>query len=191
MTALSSLPFRRSLRTLAGPLVGAALLVTTPAGAPTQEKAPDRPEANPEDVASPEAIVAAGFEALSGPPGERDWDRFRSLFHPEARGIPTGRPDGDPDYAVYSSMEEYITAFQKRNAGKPVFERLVHTVTERFGDIAHAWATYEVRSSPDAEPDRRGIDSFQLWYDGDRWWIMHIIAHPEREGAPLPERYGG
>lgn len=190
MTELSAFPLPRSFHGVAGPLVVAVLLVATPAVAPGQEEAPDRPEAEPEDVESIEAIVAAGFEALSGTPEERDLDRFRSLFHPEARGIPTGRPDGEAAYAVYS-IEEYVAEFRKRYAGEPVDERLVHTVTERFGDIAHVWATYERRPSPDAEPDRRGIDSFQLWYDGDRWWIMHIIAHPEREGAPIPERYGG
>lgn len=191
MSNPSSAPLRRLLIAAAGSALVTAVVLATPLAAVGQEKAPDRPRANPEDVASPEAIVAALFEALSGPPDERDLDRFRSLFHPEAQGVPTGRPDGEATSVVYSSIEEYTADFQKQNADQPVYERLVHTVTERFGDIAHVWATYETRPSPDAEPELRGIDSFQLWYDGDRWWVMHVIAHPEREGAPLPERYGG
>ena len=36
-----------------------------------------------EDVASPEAIVLAGYEAIGREPGENyDWERFRSLFVP-------------------------------------------------------------------------------------------------------------
>lgn len=81
--------------------------------------------------------------------------------------------------------------FGSYTRGEAVYERLVNTVTERFGDIAHVWATYERRPSPGAEPELRAVESFLLWYDGDRWWIMHIITHPEREGAPIPERYGG
>jgi hypothetical protein len=48
------------------------------------------PEAKPEDVKSPEAIVAALYDVISGPAGTRDWDRFRSLFTPEGRLIPNG-----------------------------------------------------------------------------------------------------
>lgn len=190
MPCPSSVPLRHLAGTAAGLLFVTAHLAATPAVVVGQEEAPDRQEADPADVESVEAIVEAGFEALSGAPGERDWGRFRSLFHPEARGIATGRPDGGPGYAVYS-IEEYIADFRKRHVGKPVHERLVHTVTDRFGDIAHVFATYQRRSSPDADPDHRGIDSFQLWYDGDRWWIMHILAHSERDGARIPERYGG
>src|SRR5450432_4263344 len=48
------------------------------------------PAANPADVASPDAILAATYDVISGPAGQqRDWDRFRSLFYPGARLIPT------------------------------------------------------------------------------------------------------
>ncbi|MGH7712411.1 MAG: hypothetical protein ACREOG_14065, partial [Gemmatimonadaceae bacterium] len=37
-----------------------------------------RPSARPEDVASPEAIVKAVYDVISGPAGQkRDWDRMR------------------------------------------------------------------------------------------------------------------
>lgn len=191
MTALSSLPVRRSLRTLAGPLVAAALLVTTPAVAPAQEEAPDRPEANPEDVKSPDAIVEAAYEVISGPADEdRDWERFRSLFLPEGRLIPTTREKGEPTYVV-DTVEGFIERAKKVFAKEDFYEREIHAVTERFGDIAHVFSTYESLRSPDGEPFSRGINSFQLWYDGDRWWIADIFWHSEREGAPIPERYGG
>ena len=51
--------------------------------------------ADPEDVASVDAIVAAVYDVISGPAGEaRDWDRFRSLFLPGARLIPVGVQPG-------------------------------------------------------------------------------------------------
>lgn len=190
MRELSSLPFRRSPGTVAKPLLAAALLLATPATGLGQEGAPDHPEANPEDVESIEAIVEAAYDAISGPAGERDWDRVRSLFLPEARLIPTGRSDGEPGYTVYS-VEKFISATQRRYGDDDFYEQQVHAVTEGFGDIAHVFSTYETRSSPDAEPFSRGINSFQLWHDGDRWWIVSIFWHAEREGAPIPERYGG
>ena len=48
--------------------------------------------ANPKDVSSPEAIVAAVYDVISGPAGQkRNWDRMRILFVPDARMIPTGK----------------------------------------------------------------------------------------------------
>src|SRR5215831_11589098 len=48
------------------------------------------PAANPADVASMDSTIAALYDVISGPPGKRNWDRFRSLFVPGARLIPTG-----------------------------------------------------------------------------------------------------
>ncbi|MFB3112623.1 MAG: hypothetical protein ACE10G_11370, partial [Gemmatimonadales bacterium] len=43
----------------------------------------DRPPADPADVESVDAIVAAVYDVISGAAGqERDWDRMRSLFIP-------------------------------------------------------------------------------------------------------------
>jgi len=49
------------------------------------------PTAKPNDVATMDSTIAALYDVISGPPGKRDWDRFRSLFIPGARLIPTGR----------------------------------------------------------------------------------------------------
>ena len=47
------------------------------------------PAAHPADVASMDAIMAAVYDVISGPKGQkRDWDRMRSLFVPGARLIP-------------------------------------------------------------------------------------------------------
>src|SRR5688500_19737446 len=50
---------------------------------------PTQSNARPEDVASPEAVVTAVYDVLSGRAGdERDWDRWRALYAPDARLIP-------------------------------------------------------------------------------------------------------
>ena len=50
-----------------------------------KDKPPAAVAAAPNDVKSIDAIVAAVYDVISGPAGERDWDRLRSLFHSEAR----------------------------------------------------------------------------------------------------------
>ena len=42
------------------------------------------------DHKSIESIIAATYDVISGAKGEkRDWKRFKALFHPQARLIPT------------------------------------------------------------------------------------------------------
>jgi hypothetical protein len=67
--------------------------------------------ADPKDVSSPEAIVAAVYDVISGPAGQkRNWDRMRTLFVPDARMIPTGkRPTGEITRRVLA-VGDYITS---------------------------------------------------------------------------------
>src|SRR6187455_3617134 len=49
-------------------------------------------EADPKDVDSLDSIMKAVYDVISGDAGKvRDWDRFRSLFHKDARLIPSGK----------------------------------------------------------------------------------------------------
>lgn len=180
-----------SVRSVALRICGAALLLPLPAPLLAQADTTQRPEANPADVESVDAIVSAGFDAISGASNkERDWERFQSLFHPDARLVATGRPEGEPAHRTYP-VPEYVKVARKAGADSSLYERVVHTEIERYGDIAQVWVTYEARNSPDGEVISRGIEAFHLWYDGDRWWIMNVLGHGEREGAPIPERYRG
>lgn len=149
------------------------------------------PAANPADVGSIDAIIAAVYDVISGPAGKkRDWDRMRSLFMPGARLIPTGpRPNGGYGSRALT-VEDYVTR------GAPLFEKEGFFETESarrvesFGQIAHVFSTYESRHAPDdAKPFQRGINSIQLMNDGKRWWIVTIFWQGEDEKNPLPEKY--
>ncbi len=156
--------------------------------------AQERPEADPADVESPGAVVQALVESYSSEAGERpDWDRYRSLFLPKARLISTSRDSaGEPVHHVRTVQQVVERLNTEQRTEEYLDERLIHTEIDRFGDIAHVLYTYEVFDSADhAEPAARGVASLQLWYDGERWWIMTLTFHPERKGAPIPERYGG
>jgi hypothetical protein len=61
---------------------------------PTQSAAP---AANPSDVKSIDSILTALYAVISGPAGDRDWNRFRSLFAKNARLTPvTNDPTDHP-----------------------------------------------------------------------------------------------
>ncbi len=161
------------------------------------------PAANPADVASIDSIIAALYDVISGPAGKkRDWDRFRSLFAPGARLIPTGpRPlpgakPGDPltgeeEHASrVLTPEDYITRSSSLLEERGFFEREIARRTEQYGHIAHAFSTYESRhKAEDAKPFQRGINSIQLMNDGKRWWVVSVFWEGETEKTSLPEKY--
>ncbi|MGD8278377.1 MAG: hypothetical protein PVH00_10145 [Gemmatimonadota bacterium] len=172
-----------------------AVLATAPASAVSARQAESRtpPAARPADVASLDAIIAAVYDVISGPAGQkRDWQRFESLFVPGARLIPTGaRPDGTGVVRVMTPSD-YATSADSILAARGFFEREIHRVTESYGRIAHAFSTYESRWTPDDEnPFQRGINSFQLFNDGQRWWVVSIYWDAERPGNPIPSKYAG
>jgi hypothetical protein len=150
--------------------------------------------ADPSDVESIEAIVAAAYDVISGPAGKkRDWKRERSLFISGARLIPTavdaGRNDVDLAPQVLD-VDAYIARVESYFATTGFYEKEVARRVEQFGQIAHVWSTYESRHDPnDAEPFMRGINSIQLFNDGSRWWILSIYWQHENPQHAIPEKY--
>jgi hypothetical protein len=161
-----------------------------------KNKSASVPPANPADVASIDAIIAAAYDVISGPAGQkRDWDRERSLFLPGARLIPTGHAPGITDSSgklapQILDIEAYIARVEPFFAANGFFEKEVARRTDQFGQIAHVWSTYESRrSADDPEPFMRGINSIQLFHDGTRWWIVGIYWQHESAEHPIPEKY--
>jgi hypothetical protein len=76
----------------------------SPQSAPTQQH-----DAKPSDVASPDAILAAAYDVISGPAAqERDWDRMRSLFYPGAQLIRTAVNNEGRLSANFLTPQDYI-----------------------------------------------------------------------------------
>ena len=149
-------------------------------------------EANPADVASIDAIITAAYESISGPAGEkRNWDRERSLYYPGARLIPTGSP-AEPHALAPKllDVDGFIARVEPYFAEQGFYEKEIARRTEQFGRIAHVWSTYESRHNPtDPEPFMRGVNSIQLFHDGNRWWIVNIYWQQESSVDPIPKRY--
>jgi hypothetical protein len=149
-------------------------------------------EANPADVSSIDAIMKAVYEVISGEAGQkRDWDRFRSLFHKDARLIPTGtNPNTKVTGARAFTVEEYITRSAPFMEKEGFFEREIARRTEVYGNIAQIFSTYaSYHKADDKEPFMRGINSFQLLFDGKRWWVVTIFWQGETKETPIPKEY--
>lgn len=145
--------------------------------------------AKPGDVDSIDHIIAAVYDAISGPAGPRDWGRFRTFFYPGARLIPSRRDDKGIVTARVSSPDEYATRAQDFFSKEGFFENSVSNRVEEWDHIAHVWSTYESHHAKGDKPFARGINSFQLFNDGSRWWILTIYWESEDPTHPLPEKY--
>lgn len=147
-----------------------------------------------EDGSSPDALVAALYDVISGPAGEpRDWDRFRALFLPgAARLVAMGQtPAGEIRYRPMTP-DEYIAASGAVLERDGFFEEEIGHRDERFGNMLHRFSAYAARRTPgDAEPFMRGINSIQLLFDGTRWWVVTVLWDQERPDNPIPPSLGG
>ena len=158
---------------------------------PSRTAATQQHNAKPADVASPDAILAAAYEVISGPAGqEHDWDRMRSLFYPGAQLIRTAVNKEGRLSANFLTPQDYIDRAGSYFKTNSFFEREIARRSEGWGSIMEAFSTHESRHDPkDAVPFARGINSFQLFFDGTRWWIMTIYWAEETPQNPLPPEF--
>jgi hypothetical protein len=147
--------------------------------------------ADPNDVASEDAIVAALYASISGSACQhRDWDRFRSLFVPGGRLIPTRRAADGKVSAVVESPDEYVAGVRNGMEENGFFEHETARNGHTFGAITEIFSTYESRrQADDAQPFARGINSIQLLNDGTRWWVVTVYWQAERPDLPIPAAY--
>ncbi|GMM92070.1 hypothetical protein [Qipengyuania sp. MTN3-11] len=141
------------------------------------------------DLAAIDAAIDGVYAVISGPVGQqRDFARMRSLFMPDARlssmtasGIRGG------------TLEDYIARSGPGLVSSGFTERELDRRVEIYGDIAHAWSSYE-GSFTQGDGTRgtvRGINSFQLARQDGRWLVQSIFWQAESPEFPLPQDMDG
>jgi hypothetical protein len=160
--------------------------------APQQQATPQAastPFARPDDVKSIDSILAALYGVISGPAGERDWNRFRSLFLPQGR-LTAATKNADGSFRVHAmGVEDYAKGAGSYFLQHAFFENPIVNRIETFGNITQVFSSYESRHALGEVPFARGINSFQLLYDGNRWWVVSILWDEERSDNPLPKEF--
>jgi hypothetical protein len=123
------------------------------------------------------AVINEMYAMISGPAGPRDWSRQDKCFFPEALQVRTWVDDEGKPQKLSMTLAEYEANTTPFFAQNPFYEVETSRRIDRFGNIAHVWSGYEARNSPnDDQPERRGINSIQLFNDPDQGWrIIHMI----------------
>jgi len=142
------------------------------------------PPAKPDDVKSLDSILIAIYDVISGPAGDRDWNRFRSLFVPEARLTSATRRANGPVRLL--DVEGYARGAGSYFKTHAFYESAIVNQVQKFGRIAQVFSSYESRNAPNEKPFARGINSVQLFNDGTRWWVLSILWDEESPANPLP-----
>jgi hypothetical protein len=147
------------------------------------------PPAKIKDVNSIDSVMRAVYEVISGPQGTRDWDRFRSIFLPQARFTEVDKaPDGS--FSVISwSVDEFVRDATDVFSKEGFYENGIVNDPQRYGNMAQVFSSYESRHAPGEKPFSRGINSMQLLNDGKRWWVVSIAWDSERPDNPLPAKF--
>jgi hypothetical protein len=141
-----------------------------------------------QDRADIAAAVTEMYAMISGPKGPRDWSRQANCFHAEARQVRTFiDAEGRPAMKMMG-LDDYARDTTPFFAENDFYEVEIDRRIDLFGNVAHVWSAYEARSAlGDEAPERRGINSIQLFRDpGLGWRIISMIWDNEREGLSLP-----
>jgi hypothetical protein len=164
-----------------------------PSAPPSRKTAADLaalvPTPKVEDVSSQEGLLSAIYDVISGPAGDRDWNRFRSLFLPQARLTRAGKnPDGNVTVNLMG-VEDFVQLAGSAFKSEGFYEKPIVNRVQTFGNVAQVFSSYESRHAPAEKPFTRGINSMQLLNDGKRWWVLSILWDSERADNPLPPQF--
>lgn len=116
------------------------------------------------------AVVDEMYAMISGSAGPRDWSRQEKCFLPDAKQVRTWVDDAGRPAKKAMGLADYARDTQPFFDENDFFEIETDRRIDVFGNIAHVWSAYEARRGPnDAEPERRGINSIQLFKDPEDW----------------------
>ncbi len=133
------------------------------------------------DVQTIDSLIRAVYECVTCEPGATpQFERDRALFVKDPL-IYADRAEG----MRRLTLDEWM-AGAAPILTKGFYEAEIARREMRFGRIAQVTSVYETRLSKDAPLLKRGINSLQLLWEEERWWILSIVWDNERTGNPMP-----
>ena len=161
------------------------LSATILAGALTGSAMAQAPDAGCALPSEPEGIPAALDAAITGP-ADKDRDCMKALLVPEARMMFASLgTDGAPTYRL-ETLDDWLARVKARGHAL-LEEKQLKFHVERFGNIAHLWSSYALRS--DGKQVARGINSIQAIKEAGGWRVTSIMVQAESVTVPLPKEY--
>ncbi|MFY0631446.1 MAG: hypothetical protein JXR05_13765 [Flavobacteriaceae bacterium] len=143
------------------------------------------------DVSSVQNILTAYYDCISGPIGEkRDFARLRNLFDPEARLIYShwNQESTKASNLIFKTLDEFIDRMGYLDK-KGFYEHEVSNKIHTFSSVTQVFSTYKFRVEDKSIPDGQGITSYEIFYDGERYWILSMFWAAEDAMHKIPKKY--
>jgi len=152
--------------------------------------AQDKTSAANSSVSSIDAIVNEVLQIVSGEEGKlRNWDAFRNLFLPSAKLSVLVHGDSIPMPFETVTVEEFIESMDDEYYGQGYIEYEISKVVNEYNGLASVFQVYYGKDSEGIE--EKGINSYQLVYFENRWWIVNLVWTGDSNGVEVPEKYLG
>ncbi len=141
------------------------------------------------DVKSIEGITNLLLDILSGPQGEkRDWELYKSLFTEGATMhiVNLNAPIGKQMRTI--PVDEFVETYSAAYSRDGFLEESTGLVVNEFKGVANAFQSFYCKNLIGTY-ENRGINTYQLVFADDRWWITNIAFANETEDSKVPEKY--
>ena len=151
----------------------------------------------PRDQTTVEGVMTELDASVTREPGKPfAWDRLRAITLPHTIMLPQVRQtQGQSRVMSVDQFIEWIDTGWQPIIGTPrdqgFYERQTNLVVEQYGDVAHAFTTYEKGPWQPRAVQGRGINSVQLVRRDGKWFVLSITWDEENTAGPLPARYRG
>jgi hypothetical protein len=135
-------------------------------------------------------VIKSLYSVISGPAGQkRDVGKLKTLLHPQIRHsfIVVPPQSNSPELRVFG-LDDFLV-FTTPIWEKGFFEQEIFRKTERYGNLVHVLSTYQMRETENGTVLRRGINSFQYFYDGTKWLMISAFWQGESDKIPIPSKY--
>lgn len=129
------------------------------------------------DVQSINAIITAYYDVVSGSK-EEPWEFERDTYIHSKNAFIT-RLDENGKADTHTLEAEYIPV--ALSPKEDFYEKELKRIVSRYGNIAQVWSAFEIRTDPNVASEIRGLNSIQLHYENERWWIDSWTCEMETE----------
>lgn len=137
------------------------------------------------DVQSIDAIITAYYDVVSG--SSKDPWQFERDNYIHSKNAFITRLD-DTGVAVSHSLEaEYVPLALAPK--EDFYEKELKRTVSHFGNLAQVWSAFEIRTDQEIATNVRGLNSIQLHFENDRWFIDSWTCEMETDKNTLVKSF--
>lgn len=134
-----------------------------------------------DDVKTIDAIINAYYGVISGS-SDDPWQFERDKYLHASNAVIT-RLDSSGKAEIHSLEAEYIP--MGLNPRESFYEVELKRTVSHYGNMAQVWSAFEVRTDANTPGDVRGLNSIQLHFENNRWYIDNWTVQMEEDGNNL------